>query len=88
MGDVSDKYFPKSVLQKLLTKLVTERDMGIQKVIQQILSLRLFNSLFEIQTVSLENSHMREMTPQEIKLQKSYLDIYANCELLFHGKEL
>lgn len=88
MGDVSDKYFPKSVLQKLLTKLVTGRDMGIQKVIQQILSLRLFNSLFEIQTVSLENSHMREMTPQEIKLQKSYLGIYANCELLFYGKEL
>ena len=88
MGDVSDKYFPKSVLQKLLTKLVTERDMGIQKVMQQILSLRLFNSLFKIQTVSLENSHMREMTPQEIKLQKSHLDIYANFELFFHGKEL
>ena len=88
MEDVSDKYFPKSVLQKLLTKLVTERDMGIQKVMQQILSLILCNSSFKIQTVSLENSHMCEMTPQEIKLQKSHLDINANCELSFHGKEL
>ena len=61
--------------------------MGIQKVIHEILSSKFCNSSFKIQTTSLENSRRCEMTTQEIKLQKLHLDIYANCELLFHGKE-
>ena len=88
MGDVSDKSYPKSVSQKLFIKSVGERDMGIQELMHKILSLTFCNSSFKIQTISLENSRRCEMTPQEITLQKSHLGIYANCELLFHGKEL
>ena len=80
VGDVSEKSFPKSVLQKLFIKSVGEQD--------QILSLKLCNSSFKIRTISLQNSRKCEMTPQGIKLQKSHLDIYANRELLFYGKVL
>ena len=54
----------------------------------QILSLRLCNSSFKMTTISLENSRRCEIISQEIKLQNPHLDIYANCESLFHGKEL
>ena len=46
VGDVSEKSSPKWVLQKLFIKSVGERDMGIQEVMHQILSLKLCNSSF------------------------------------------
>ena len=88
VGDVSEKSSPKSVLQKLFIKSVGERYMGIQEGTYQILSLKLCNSSFKIRATSLENSRKCEMTPQEIKLQKPHLEIYANRELLFYGKKI
>ena len=88
VGDVSEKSSPKSVLQKLFIKLVGERDMGVQYVMHQILSLKLCNSSFRARADTAENSCRCEMTLQEMKLQGSHMDICANRGLLFHGKEL
>ena len=86
VGYVSEKSSNKAILLKLFIKSVGERDVGIQKVMHQILSLKLCNSSFKIRTISLENTRRCEMTQQEIKLQKSHLEIYASHELLFYGR--
>lgn len=46
--------------------------MELQEVIQQILSLKPYNSSFTFQTKSLENSREYEMTSNSIKCKISF----------------
>ena len=46
--------------------------MELQEVIQQIRSLKLYNSSFTFQTKSLENSHEYEITSDGIKCKISF----------------
>lgn len=46
--------------------------MELQEVIQQILSLKLYNSFFTFQTKSLENSREYEITSDDIKCKISF----------------
>ena len=42
---------PQSAMQKIFIKSVVERDMGIQEVMHQILSLKPYSSSFSVQTI-------------------------------------
>ena len=54
-GHVTNNSSGKSVAKKLFIKAIGERG------IHQILSLKLYNSLFKVQTISLENSDQCEI---------------------------
>ena len=60
-GHVTNNSSGKLVAKKLFIKAIGERGMEIQDVIHQILSLKLYNSLFKVQTISLENSDQCEI---------------------------
>ncbi|XP_057296771.1 uncharacterized protein LOC130625684 [Hydractinia symbiolongicarpus] len=68
----------RSVIRKLMMKCVGERDMGIQEVMHQILSLKLYRSSFNVITISLENSRKCSITNDEIITEKSCLEVYGD----------
>ena len=77
VGKLSDSSSPKAAVRKLMMKCVGERDMGIQEVMHHIMSLKLFRSSFKVITLSLENSRKCALTPTDICLEQSDLEIYA-----------
>lgn len=85
-GHVTNNSSGKSVAKKLFIKAIGERGMEIQDVIHQILSLKLYNSLFKVQTISLENSDQCEISSDGIEVKNSLLDIYV--EDITYGHEL
>lgn len=68
----------KSIIRKLMMKSVGERDMGIQEVMHQILSLKLHSSSFNVITVSLENTRKCSIANDELIAEKSCLEVYGN----------
>ena len=72
LGHITDNSSGKSVLRNLFMKSVGERSMEIQEDIHQVLSLKLYNSSFNFQTKSLENSRVYEMTFDGIKCEISF----------------
>ena len=73
-----DDSSPKSAIRKLMMKCVGERDMGIQEVMHQILSLNLYRSSFNVITVSLENSRKCTIKSDELTTDVSHLELYAD----------
>ena len=63
--------------KKLMMKSVGQRDMSIQEVMHQILSLQLFSSSFQVVTGSLEGSHKVRKEGDEVVTEPSLLDLYA-----------
>ena len=64
---------PTGVIRKIMMKYVGEKDMGIQEVMHQILSLKLYRSSFQVRTVYLENM----FTSTDIEAEKSDLEKYS-----------
>ena len=60
-----------------MMKSVGERDMGIQEVMHQILSLKLYRSSFKVIIISLENSRRCKLSSTEITQEESDLERYA-----------
>ena len=56
VNKLTDESDPKVAVRKLMMKAVGERDMSMQEVMHQILSLKLFSSSFNVITVSLDGS--------------------------------
>ena len=65
-------------IKKLMMKAVGQRDMSIQEVMHQILSLKLFSSSYQVVTVSLEGTRKLEVVGNDVVSQPSVLDDYAN----------
>lgn len=78
VNNISKISSSRSVIRKLMMKCVGERDMGIQEVMHQILSLKLYRSSFNVITFSLENSRKCSITNDEIITEKSCLEVYGN----------
>ena len=53
------------------------RDVGIQEVMHQILSLKLYRSSFQVSFHSLENIHRCKLSRYSITADKSHLEKYA-----------
>ena len=68
---------PKAAIRKLMMKCVGERDMGIQEVMHQIMSLKLYRSSFKVLTMSLENSRKCKLSATDIIPEESDLERYA-----------
>ena len=60
-----------------MMKSVGQRDMSIQEVMHQILSLKLFRSSFQVVTVSLEGSRKVRKEGDEVVTEPSLLELYA-----------
>ena len=69
---------PKAAIRKLMIQAVGERDMSIQEVMHQILSLKLFSSSFQCITLCLNGSHQLKVVDGELVKEPSVIDQYAN----------
>ena len=58
--------------------------MGIQEVMHQILSLKLYSSSFSVQTILLDNNKRCEVSKESVKFEKSQIESYA--ERISFGK--
>ena len=67
----------RKIVKKLMMKAVGQRDMSVQEVMHQLLSLKLFSSSFQVVTACLEGSRKFNIKNNEIKTEPSILDIYA-----------
>ena len=86
ISHVADDSSPQSAIQKIFIKSVGERDMGVQEVMHQILSLKLYSSSFSVQTISLDNSKKCEVSKESVKFEKSQIESYV--ERISFGKHL
>ena len=68
-----------------MIKSVGVRDMGMQEVMHQILGLKLYRSRFQVINISLDNSKRCNLSRNNIKVDESDLEQYANR--IKHGKE-
>lgn len=71
----------KSVIKKLMMGAIGERDMGIQEVMHQILSIKLLSSSFQVVTASLNGSRNITIESDKLKTEPSILDLYAKRTL-------
>lgn len=78
VSKLSDYSDPKSAIKKLMIQAVGERDMSIQEVMHQILSLKLFSSSFQCITLCLNGSHQLKVVDGELVKEPSIIDQYAN----------
>ena len=65
-------------IKKIMMKAVGQRDMSIQEVMHQILSIKLVGSSFQVISTSLDNS--RKITPayrNTLETEATLLDLYA-----------
>ena len=80
VNKLTDESDPKVAVRKLLIKMmkaVGERDMSMQEVMHQILSLKLFSSSFNVITVSLDGSRKCKVENNVLTTEPSTLDYYA-----------
>ena len=78
VSNLSDSTSAESAIRKLMVKCVGERDMGKQGVMHQILSLKLYSSSFQTTIISLDNSKKFKIAQNDLILDQSHLEIYAN----------
>ena len=79
--DPSDQINSKRTLTKLMMSAVGQRDMSIQEVMQQILSIKLVDSTFKVNTTSLDGSRKLQLTKDgTLATEASLLDLYAKRE--------
>ena len=77
VSKVNDDCNIQSIIKRLMMKSVGCRDMGVQEVMHNILSLKLCSSSFQVFTVSLDGSRKFKVQENEITTEMSYLDCYA-----------
>ena len=64
-------------IKQLMMKAVGQRDMSIQEVMHQSLSLKLFSSSFEVVSLSFDGMRKLQNEEGEVVTQSSFLDNYA-----------
>ena len=64
-------------IKSLMMKALGQRDMSVQEVMHQILSLKFFSSSFNVITASLEGSRKLSRENTDIITELSTLDHYA-----------
>ena len=63
-------------------KAVGQRDMSVQKVMHQILSLKLFSSSFQAVTASLDGTRKINVQHDTVLTEPSLLNLYADRKSL------
>ena len=71
-------------MKELMMKAVGQRDMSVQEVMHQILSLKLFSSSFQVITASLDGTRKLEILEKNVVTKPSVLDDYANRKQFRH----
>ena len=74
------------IIKKLMMRAVGQRDMSIQKVMHQLLSVKLVSSSFQVISTSLDGSRKLTVQSNSLHTEKSLLDLYAkpdSCECDF-----
>ena len=85
ISNIQENSTPQNLIRKLMIKSVGERDMGMQEVMHQILGLKLYRSSFQVINISLDNSKRCNLSRNNIKVDESDLERYANR--LKHGQK-
>ena len=67
----------KMAIKKLMMRAIGQRDMGIQEVMHQILSIKLLSSSFQVVTASLNGSRNIKVQNGQLQTEPSILDFYA-----------
>ena len=67
----------KMAIKKLMMRAIGQRDMGIQEVMHQILSIKLLSSSFQVVTASLNGSRNIKVQNGQLQTDPSILDLYA-----------
>ena len=73
---------------KIMMRAVGQRDMGIQEVMHQLLSIKLVSSSFQVVSASLESSRKIMVKGNSLDTEPSLVDMYAKrnlCESDFPG---
>ena len=72
------EFSAKIFLRKILMKASGQRDMSMQEVMYQILSLKFHSSSFNTITISLDGSRKLQLEDGELITKPSFLDHYAH----------
>jgi hypothetical protein len=78
----------KKIFKKLMMRAVGQRDMGIQEVMHQLLSIKLLSSSFQVISTSLDGSRKIMVEVNSLNTEPSLVDLYAKrnlCESDFPG---
>lgn len=67
----------KKIIKKLMMRAVGQRDMGIQEVMHQLLSIKLVSSSFQVISASLDGSRRIKLDKNSLTTEPSLLDLYA-----------
>ena len=66
-----------NIIKKLMMKAVGQRDMSVQEVPDQLLSIKLVSSSFQVISTSLDGSRRITVQSNLLHTEKSLLDLYA-----------
>ena len=78
VSNLGNKIDSHNTIKRLIMKTVGQRDMSVQEVMHQILSLKLFSSSFQVVTVSLDGTRKLEVVKDDIVSKPSPVDDYAD----------
>lgn len=67
----------KKIIKKLMMRAVGQRDMGIQEVMHQLLSIKLVSSSFQVISASLDGSRKIKVEGSSLTTEPSVVDLYA-----------
>lgn len=65
------------VIKKLMMRAIGQRDMGVQEVMHQLLSIKLVSSSFQVISASLDGSRKIQLENNVLRTEMSSLDLYA-----------
>lgn len=65
------------VIKKLMMRAIGQRDMGVQEVMHQLLSIKLVSSSFQFISASLDGSRKIQLENNVLRTEMSSLDLYA-----------
>ena len=71
----------KEAIRKVRMRAVGQRDMSIQEVMHQILSIKLVSSSFHVITASLDGSRKVFLSKNTLETESSLLDLYAKRKM-------
>ena len=77
VSNVTEQTDTTKTIKQLMMKAVGQREMSVQEVMHQLLSLKLFSSSFQVMAVSLDGSHKLKINNNDVIAEPSLLDNYG-----------
>ena len=77
LNEISNDSTCHRVIKNLMMRAIGQRDMGVQEVMHQVLSIKLLSSSFQVISASLEGSRKITVQSNTLHTEASLLGLYA-----------